>query len=560
MFSTLSLPRRDRGRLLQRSREITSVLTQHGLGWLVARAGLCGIVPIERGWLGYPVREMPYTQPEHLRMALEELGGAFSKLGQALSTRPDLLPPDYIAEFSKLQDLAPSVPFEEICQVICEELGQPPENLFIEFDPQPLASASIGQVHAARLRGGQSIIVNVQRPAVAQQIEKDLEILAQMAEWAESHTTFGRDYNLPALVVEFAFILQNELDYQREGQNADRFRSNFRGDPGIYVPRVYLEFTTGRVLTLERVSGVKVADISALDEAGIDRQMVVENSVRAMLREVFEFGFFHADPHPGNFFVQSDGSIAMIDFGMVGCLDRNLQETLLRIGMAVGNRDAERLTNEFYVIGMAHAGVNRKALQRDLDHFINRYASRSIQELAAAKTVEEILAIALRHKLQLPAELVMLFRVVGISEGLGSQLDPGFQLFEFAVPYLQEFWLQRRSPKAIASLAGQSALDAAELGLTLPYHISRLLGQLERGELELNVNQEDLQDFALQLRKMVSMLAVAIILVAMTVSLSLLMIIYHPPSWDNYSSWVFGLAFVFSLITGAHTLWRIRQA
>lgn len=551
------MPRWTRGRLLQRSRQIASVMTRHGLGWLMVRIGLGGFVPFERGWLGHPVRDMPYTRPEHLRMALSELGGAFIKVGQALSTRPDFIPAEYVVEFSKLQDAAPPVSFEQICQVICDELGGSPENFFDEFDPQPLASASIGQVHAGKLKSGQSVIVKVQRPDVAEQIEKDLEILSGMAEWAESHTAFGRDYNLPALVDEFAFTLRNELDYQREGQNADRFRRNFTRDPGVYVPRVYWEFTTDRVLTMERVGGIKVADMSALDEAGIDRHVVAENSVRLMLREVFEFGFFHADPHPGNFFVQPDGSIAMIDFGMVGRLDTNLQESLLRIGMAIGRQDAERLTDEFFAIGMANANIKRKALQRDLDHFISRYAGRSIKDLAAAKTVDEVMAIALHHRLQMPAELVMLFRVVGISEGLGAQLDPDFKLFDFAAPYLQEFWLQHRSPKAIALRVGQSALDAAELGLTLPHHITRLIGQVEHGELELNVNHEGLHDFALQLHRMVNRLALTILLAATVVALGLMMMIYHPPGWEIYGGWLFGLAFLFSLALGVWMMWMI---
>ena len=548
-----------RRQLLQRSREIASALTRHGLGWLVVRVGLGGLLPFERGWLGHPVRETPYTRPEHLRMALSELGGAFIKVGQALSTRPDFIPPEYVAEFSKLQDAASPVSFEQICQVICDELGGSPENIFDEFDPQPLASASIGQVHAGKLKSGQSVIVKVQRPAIAEQIEEDLEILSDMAEWAESHTAFGRDYNLPTLVDEFAYTLRNELDYRREGQNADRFRRNFAGDPGIYIPRVHWDFTTGRVLTLERVSGIKVADLSALDKAGIDRHVVAENSVRVMLREVFEFGFFHADPHPGNFFVQPDGSIAMVDFGMVGHLDTNMQESLLRMGMAMGRQDAQRLSDEFFAIGIAKANVKRKALQRDLDHFISGYAGRSIKELAAAKAVDEVMAIALRHHLQMPAELVMLFRVVGISEGLGAQLDPGFKLFEFAAPYLQEFWLQHRSPKAIALRVGQTALDAAELSLTLPHRVSRLIGQVERGELELNINHEGLQDFARRLQQMVNRLALTILLAATIVALGLMMIVYHPPGWERYGGWLFGSAFVFSLGLGAWMMlmiWR----
>lgn len=557
MPSFLPVPWFARGHLLGRSREIASVLARHGLGWIVLQVGLGELVPFERGWFGHPQRETPYTQVEHLRMALGELGATFIKLGQAVSTRPDLVPPDYVAQLAQLQDAAPHVPFEEICQIICDELGQPPETLFDEFDPQPLASASIGQAHAGKLKNGQAIIVKVQRPGVAEQVERDLEILTGMAAWAKAHTDFGHDYNLPALVEEFAYTLRNELDYRREGQNADRFRRNFAGDPGAYIPRIHWEYTTTRILTMERVSGIKIAEMPALDEAGIDRKALAENAVRLILREVFEFGFFHADPHPGNFFVRPDGSIALIDFGMVGRLDDRLQGALLRIGLAVSRQDAGRLADVFYELGVAGGRVKRAVLQRDLDHFLGRYAGRSIQELAAAQTVNEVMAVAFRHKLQLPGELVMLFRVVGMSEGLGAQLDPDFRLFEFAAPYLQQFWLARRSPKTMALRLGQASLDAAELGLDLPQRASRLLGQVERGELEFNIHHEGLHEFTRQLQRMVNRLAFTILLAAMIVALGLVMIVYHPPGWEFYGGWLFAFAFLCSLGFGAWLMWII---
>lgn len=554
------LPWFARGRLLRRSREIAWILTRHGLGWLAGQVGLRDLVPFERGWFGHPIRATPYTQAEHLRLAFEELGATFIKLGQGLSTRSDLVPPEYVAQLATLQDAAPPVPFEQVCQVIDEELGQSPENIFAGFDPQPLASASIGQAHAAKLKEGQPVIVKVQRPGVVAQVEQDLAILAGMAEWAEAHTALGRDYNLSALVGEFAYTLRHELDYRREAHNADRFNHNFAGDPAIYIPQVYWEFSTGRVLTIEQVGGIKISEIEALDEAGIDRRTLAKNSVRLMLREVFEFGFFHADPHPGNFFVRSDGAIALIDFGMVGRLDDRLQDTLLRVGLAVVRQDAGRLADEFYKLGVAGGRARRAALQRDLDHLLGRYVGQPIEELAAAQVTNEVMAIALRHRLQLPGELVMLARLVAMSESLGARLDPDFQLFEFAGPYLQRFWLKRRSPKALALRLGQAALEAAELGLDLPYRASRLLGQLERGELEFNINHEGLPEFTRQFQQMTNRLALAILLAAMIVALGLVMLVYHPPGWEQYGGWLVGLAFLFSLGFGVWVMWAIWRA
>lgn len=546
-----------RGHLVHRWREITSVLTRHGLGWLVTGIGRGDLIAFERGSLGHPKRETPYTRAEHLRLALGELGATFIKLGQVLSTRPDLLPAEYIHELVKLQDAAPQVPFEQICQIVCDELGEPPENIFAEFDPQPLASASIGQVHSGSLRDGQRIIVKVQRPGVAEQVEEDLEILYSIAAWAETHTTFGRSYHLTALVDEFAYTLRNELDYRQEGQNAERFRRNFTDDPGVYIPRMYWEFTTGRVLTMERVGGIKIAETSALDDAGIARRKVAENAVRVMMREVFEFGFFHADPHPGNFFVQPDASIALIDFGMVGRVDDRMQNALLRVGLAVVRQDANWLTDEFYNLGVARSRVNRAALQRDLDHFLSQYAGRSINELAAVQVTSEVMSVALRHRLQLPSELVMLFRVIGMSEALGARLDPDFRLFEFAAPYMKRFWRSRRSLKVLSQRLGQAALEAIELGLELPRHVSHLLHQVERGELEFRVNPESLTEFTHQLQRMTNRLALTILLAATIVALGVVMTIYHPPGWEQYGGLIFGLGFLLALGLGVRLMWSI---
>ncbi len=539
-----------RGHLRHRWREIVSTFTRHGLGWLVTGVGQGDLIPFERGWLGHPRREAPYTRPEHLHMALGELGATFIKLGQMLSTRSDLLPPDYINELTRLQDAAPPVPFEQICQIICDELGQRPEAIFDDFDPQPVASASIGQAHAGKLKNGQAVVVKVQRPNVSEQVNQDLEILFGIAGWLETNTAFGRHYNVSALVDEFAYTLRNELDYRREGQNADRFRRNFAEDSGISIPQIYWEFTTARVLTLERVSGIKIAEVSLLDDAGISRQEVAQNAVRVMLREIFEFGFFHADPHPGNFFVRSDASIALIDFGMVGRVDSHTQTALLRLGLALVQQDAARLTNEFYNLGVVGKGVNRAALQRDLDHLLSQYAGLPIEELAASQVTGEIFSVALRNQLQLPGDLVMLLRAIGMSESLGARLDSDFRLFEFAAPYLRRYWLQQLSPKALRKRMQQAALDATDLGADLPRALSGLLRQLEHGEFEVSVTHEGLDELTRQLRRMANRLALAILLAATIVALGLLMLVYHPPEWERYGGWVFGLSFLLTLVLG----------
>ena len=435
---------------LGRYRQIAGTLARHGLGWVVLQLGLGDLIPFQRGLLGHPRREAPYTRPEHFRMAMEDLGAVFIKLGQVLSTRPDLLPPDYIAEFARLQDAAPPVAYDQIAAVVEAELGALPEILYAEFDPIPRAAASIGQVHAARMSDGTPVVVKVQRPGVDRVVERDLAVLADLAHLATTRTALGETYDIEGWVDEFGYTLRNELDYTREGQNADRFQRDFAGEPALYVPRVYWQLTSRRVLTMEEIRGIKISDMDALDASGLDRRRVAENSVCIMLAEVFEHGFFHADPHPGNFFVLPGEVIGLMDFGMMGRLDQPLRAALLRLTLALIRRDVDRLVDELLALGVAPGRVQRSALKRDLDHLVARYADRPIAEWAASQAFEEVMAIAFRHRLQLPTDLVLLAKVIAMSETLGAQLDPDFGLLEFAAPHLSRVWLGDHAPARLA--------------------------------------------------------------------------------------------------------------
>ena len=272
------------------------------MGYLLSTFGLERFVPLRGGIRRYARAGRHYTRPEHVRLAIEELGATFIKLGQILSTRTDILPPEYIAELAKLQDQAPPVDSAIIVEMIVEELGYPITEVFATFDPVPVAAASIGQAHAATLPNGKEVIVKVRRPGVVEQIEEDLEIIQNLAVTASRRWEFADHYDLPGLAREFAQTLRAELDYIREGRNAERFAVNLANNPSIHIPCIYWETTTARVLTLERIRGIKINDLSALDAAGIDRPALAERAVRIILKMILEDGFYHADPHPGNFF------------------------------------------------------------------------------------------------------------------------------------------------------------------------------------------------------------------------------------------------------------------
>jgi ubiquinone biosynthesis protein len=546
-----------RHRHLGRYREIAGILARHSLGWLALELGLGDLIPFERGLLGHPRREERYTRPEHFRMALEDLGTVFIKLGQVLSTRPDMLPPDYVTEFARLQDAAPAVPYPAIAAVIQAEMGAPPEVVYSEFDPTPRASASIGQTHAARLADGARVIVKVQRPGVEQAVERDLAVLADLARLAAARTRLGDIHDLEDWVAEFAFTLRNELDYMREGHNADRFRRNFADEPALHVPQVYWELSTRRVLTMEELQGVKINDLAALEAAGLDRRRIAENSVRIMLTEVFQHGFFHADPHPGNFFVLPGEVIGLMDFGMVGRLDQGLQQALLRLTLAMVRQDSERMVDELLALGIASGRVQRQALKRDLDHLVARYHDRPIKEWAASQALNEVMGIAFRHRLRLPTDLTLLVKVMAMSEGLGAQLDPDFKLLVFAQPYLQRFWLESRSPARLAHQMTAGLLDLVDVGLKLPARLQRLLGELERGEVTITARHEGLDEGLAQLNRVANRLATSILVAALIVALALLMLIYHPTGWEAWAGWLFAALLFGAVVSGLRLLWSI---
>jgi len=499
---------------LNRYRQIAEGLSRHGLGYLVGVFGLERFVPLHKGLLGHPKRDEPYTRPEHLRMAMEELGATFIKLGQILSTRPDLLPPAYQTELTKLQDAAPPVPPEQVRELLTKELGRPPEETFLKFVPEPLAAASIGQVHAATLEDGTEVVVKVRRPGVVEQVEEDLQILQSLAATASRRWEIAEHYDLVALAEEFAETLRAELDYVHEGRNAERFAENFADDPEVHIPRIFWKTSTSRVLTLERIRGIKVDDIRALNDTGIDRRELAERAVRITLDMIFEHGFFHADPHPGNFFVEKDGVLGIIDFGMVGTVDERMQDQLAQLFVAITSQDSDRLVDAFLELGVSRRTVDRPRLRQDLGRLISRYYGQSLGEIPLGALLEEALAVVRRHRLQLPPNMVLLFKMAIMNEGMGARLDPGFHLAAVISPYAERLMLRQYSPSRLAQQLGRTSMEAVQLGAELPQQLRRLVGEIERGSLEFGMRPEGLEPVLRRLERLVNRLVLAIIVYA----------------------------------------------
>lgn len=497
---------------LTRYREIAETLARHGLGVLLSASGMERWLPFPRG-LRYP-RTKPYSTAEHVRLALEDLGPTFVKLGQLLSTRPDLLPPAYLAELVRLQDEVSPLPASVIREQVVASLGAPPEQLFGSFEEAPLASGSIGQAHAATLADGTEVVVKIRRPGVVERIEEDLEILQNFAAQAARRWPEAADYDLLGLAEEFARTLRAELDYLAEGRNAERFAANFAGDPGIHIPRVFWDTSTTRVLTLERIRGLKVSDLAGLDAQGVDRSALATRATKAVAKMIFDDGFFHADPHPGNLFISPDGRIGLIDFGMVGVVDAELRERLGVLLVALTKKEPRRIAVALSRVSTASRRVDLRGLGADLEPVIALYDGRPLGQVPVGRLIREVLGVMRRHHLPLPRELSLLVKMVVMTEGMGVSLDPGFQLGEVVGPYAARLVASRYSLVTLAHHLADAGLDAVDLGTQLPEQLRRLQAMLDSGGPEVHLRTTDLEPLVERVNTIAERVVVGIVAAA----------------------------------------------
>ena len=432
------------------------------------------------------------TPPENLRLALEELGPTFVKLGQLLSTRADLLSPKYRVELSKLQDAAPAVPSEVVKEIVERELHAPAETAFAAFDAVPLACASVGQAHTATLQDGTDVVVKVRRPNVVEDVEQDLEIIRNLATRASRHSKIAAHYDVVGLADEFVHTLRAQLDYLQEARNAERFSANFAADEWVQIPRVLPDLTTSRVITLERIRGMKITDLKALDEAGLDRHALADRTALIVAKMIFEDGFFHADPHPGNFFIEPAGRVGIIDFGMVGNLDDHLREQLGRLLTGLVRQDPERLADALIALGTSAEAIDRPRLREDVGNLLARHFGRSVGEVSLRSAIREILEIVRRHRLMVRHDLSLLFTTLIIAEGIVAELDPEFRFAEALAPYARRHLLSGISPAGAIRRLEQFGIDLAELAVELPPRLNRISEAVETAGLEVHVRADEM--------------------------------------------------------------------
>jgi ubiquinone biosynthesis protein len=529
----MMLPLFRQARYLGRYRQIGQVLARYGFGFLIEQLGVGPLLRLPSRLARRTPLPDPLTAPQRLCRALIELGPTYVKLGQVLSTRPDIIPPAFVIELSRLQDTVPSFPSTVAVALIEQELGQPIDQLFATFDREPFAAASLGQAHAATLADGSQVVVKVQRPDIQQLVATDLAILTELATLAEERSELGQRYNLRDLSWEFGAAVRAELDFRQEGRNADRFRRNFADSPHVKIPVIYWEYTTARVLTSERLVGIKITDIAAMDAAGLDRKRLARHSIELILQEIFKDGYFQGDPHPGNMFALPDEVIGAVDFGQAVALDPEMTRSLLRLLVALSSHDADGALRSLQGLGMLRVRTITAALRRDMVRFIDGFVDRPLSDISARETVDELLGLVQRHQLHMPPPLALLLKAIIMMEGIGVLIDPDLDVFAVARPYALRTLAEVASPEAI----GRQALDRGrallELADRLPTQAGEVLAQIAEGELTIRTRELELQRVAATLSLASMRLALALVLVAATVGLGMLGIATAIGGWQG---------------------------
>ncbi|WP_218081620.1 ABC1 kinase family protein [Anthocerotibacter panamensis] len=429
-----------------------------------------------------------------IRDTILELGPTFIKVGQLFSTRADLFPREYVEELSKLQDEVPAFPYAQAVKTIEAELGKPIHELFVYFEPIPIAAASLGQVHRAELPSGEKVVIKVQRPGLLKLFEIDLKILRDVAGYLQNHPSYGKGREWLPIYDECCKILYQEIDYLNEGRNADTFRRNFRDNPDIHVPKVFWRYSSPRVLTLEYAPGIKISNYEALEAAGLDRKALARIGASSYLQQLLEDGFFHADPHPGNLAVRHDGVVIFYDFGMMGQIKPDTKNKLMDTFLGVAQRDVDKVIDSLTELGAIKPNADRVPIRRSVSFMLNNFTERPFEDVSNvsfAHLADDIYEMAYDQPFRFPATFTFVLRALSTLEGLGKGLDPSFNFMEVAQPFAiqmaNETTNHISSPRALLSQLGQQAQQVSNLAVNLPRRIEQTLDRLDNGDLKVRV-------------------------------------------------------------------------
>jgi ubiquinone biosynthesis protein len=549
-------------RSIGRLSEIAQVMVRHGFGYFLEAHKLSDLLPgrSAEDRLANVAAEhgAASARGQHLREVLDELGPTFVKFGQLLSTRPDVVPPDIVVELRGLQDDVRPFPFEQAERVIEEELGNTLERLFLDFEPQPVAAASIGQVHRATLPNGRRVAVKVQRPGAPQKIEADLGLLYQAARLARERIRALDFVDTRQLVDEFARSIRKELDYRQEARNAQSFHRHFAGHPHVHVPKVYWQYTRPRVLTLEWVDGIQLADVDLVVMTLEERRELAYMITEAWMTMIFRHGFFHGDPHPANILLPAEtGAIGLVDFGAVGTLTDDDMSKLTGLFIDAANENIEQLPKRLADLGVRYPREREAEFLAELRELYYRYYGASLSEVDPVQVIREGFQLIYSMNLHLPARFLLLDRTIATLGSVGQELYPDFNVFEVAKPYARDLMLERFAPDRVARRARREAIRYAQVIAEAPYQFHDFMEEIRDGQIEVGFVHKGLDDLLAKLDTLFNRLVIALIVVGGLIGSSLIGI------FAKQSPQVFGvnvlsfIGFALSAVLGVWLLWGV---
>ncbi|MCO5387414.1 AarF/UbiB family protein [Desulfosporosinus sp.] len=505
-------------RHIKRYRDVAKVLAHHGFGFFVEEMGLLHMLSLPKRLFTDTEEMDPMSVGERIRSVIEELGPTYIKIGQIASTRADIFPQEILCELEKLQENVPSFSFEEVTEIIEEELGSSLEDIFSSFDKKVIAAASIGQVHRAQLRAtGELVAVKVQRPRIKAMIETDLEILLDLAALAENRMKRMERLQLCDVVEEFAKSLRNELDYTIEGRNAEKIAKQFKNDKLVHIPSIYWDYSTRKVLTMEFVEGLRLNQFEALEKNGYDHKVIAEQLVRALFHQILIEGFFHADPHPGNIFLLRGGVISFIDFGMVGRLTLDMKHNFASLIIAMMRQNTESMIKAVLRIGIVPEDVNLSLLGNDVDELREKYMDVPMSRISLGEAISDLFEVAFRHQIRIPSDFTMVAKCLLILEGIVEKLDPNLSIMDMAEPFGIQLLKERYKPSTIAGRLWHNVSDYGDLLVDLPKQMKDLMRNLVRGRIRIEVSVPELDIFLRKLDRITNQISFSIVLLSFSI-------------------------------------------
>lgn len=514
-------------RNLNRVRQIVNVFLKHGFGQVIEQLNLQRVLPFRKRLkiLNTPP-ELGHTIPERLRLAFSELGPSFIKLAQILSSRPDLITEEYASEFKKLQDEVPPFSFTEALRIMEEEFRRSPYELFDEIEKNPVAAASIAQVHNATLKDGSSVVIKIQRPNISEIIETDITILKAIASRMVKYIPESDFINPTGIVEEFSKTVRKELDFTEELKNISRFGRNFHKHPHITIPTPYAGMTSKRVIVMERIEGIRIDDIKGIDRLGFDRRELAKVGVDAYFKMFFEDGFFHADPHPGNIFVTPDGKIGLVDFGIVGWLSPEIMQSTAKALIALVKKDFDALIDQYIELGLVREEVDleefKKDFKSDIVDFLIPLYDISISQIDIVQYMDILMHLAAKHHLKIPSDLLLLDKCMLILDSVGRELDPDFNFISVAEPYAAKLVSSRYNPRSIYDKVQNQLEDLTDIAVKTPKQVRAILRKAIKDDIQFKINLLGLDHFIRDIDRSTNRLAFSIVIAAIILSSAIL--------------------------------------